>query len=393
MKVVFSAFFAASAVKFGCCDYVILRHLMRSGNRFVIALIAAPFVGLVALWFVADRVFDVRTVPPRLPTGESTERDMATREVFRKNTRAPNGEEFEPLFAKLGELERAKKGRDWAECFDADRMATELANADIGEPLDGTDRTALTPKVRIALKKLGENGGLALTGTMRVLKVALISGGADAIVCTRLDSPTASVPYRWWLARIEGGWLIYDVEDLRMGLRMTDQLAQLVAHPSDAEGTKSQAKAILAVRAATVAANEGNFVAVESELKAARTVPLPRGHRVVVALLEASVALSRGQPNDALRHADDAAKIRPSTPAIHLVRASAHLQLKAYTDAIRSAQDYERDIGPDPQSAFAIAISYLSLKQPDPAKNILASALRTFPNDRRLLELQKQVNE
>ena len=365
---------------------------MRSGNRFIIALIAVPFVGLVALWFVADRIFDVRTVPPRLPTGEPVERDMATREAFRKNTRAPNGEEFEPLFAKLGELELAKKGRDWAECFDADRMATELANADIGEPLDGNDRTALTPKVRIALKKLGENGGLALTGKMRVLKVASISG-ADGIVCSRLDTPTGSVPYRWWLSRIEGGWLIYDVEDLRMGLRLTDQLAQLVAHPSDAEGTKSQTRAIVAVRAATVAATEGNFVAVDSELKAARTVSLPRGHRVVVALLEASIALSRGQPNDALRHADDAAKIRPSTPAIHLVRASAHLQLKAYTDAIRSAQDYERDIGPDPQSAYAIAISYLSLKQPDPAKNILASALRTFPNDRRLLELQKQVNE
>lgn len=365
---------------------------MRSGSRFIIALLVVPFVGLVALWFVADRLFDVRTVPPRLPTGEPAERDMVTREAFRKNTRAPNGEEFEPLFAKLGELELAKKGRDWAECFDADRMATEIANADLGEPLDGNDRTALTPKVRIALKRLGENGGLALAGKMRVLKVTSISG-ADGIVCSRLDTPTGSVPYRWWISRFEDGWLITDVEDLRMGLRLSDQLAQLVAHPSDAEGTKSQTKAILAVRAAMAAANEGNFVAVDSELTTARTAPLPRGHRVIVALLEASISLSRGQPNDALRHADDAAKIRPSTPAIHLVRASAHMQLKAYTEAIRSAQAYERDIGPDPQSAYAIAISYIGLKQLDSAKNILASALRTFPNDRRLLELQKQANE
>ena len=363
---------------------------MRSGNRFIIALIAVPFVGLVALWFVADRLFDVRTVPPRLPTGEPTERDIATREAFRKNSRAPNGEEFEPLFAKLGELEREKKGSDWAECFDVDRMATEIANADLGETLHGHDRTSLTPKVRIALKKLGENGGLTQTGKMRVLKVVSISG-ADAIVCSRLDTPTGSVPYRWWISRLEGGWLINDVEDLRMGLRLSDQLAQLVAHPSDVEGTKLQTKAILAVRAAIAAANEGNFALVESELSAVRTVPLPRGHRVVVAILEASLALSRGQPNDALRHANEAAKIRPSTPAIHLVRASAHLQLKASADAIRAAEAYEREIGPDPQSAYVIAIGYLNLKQRDRATSTLAGALRTFPGDRRLLELQKQV--
>ncbi len=363
---------------------------MRSGNRFIIALVVVPFAGLVALWFAADRVFDVRTVPPQLPTGEPAERDTVTREAFRKNSRAPNGEEFEPLFAKLGELEREKKGRDWAECFDADRMATEIANADLGEPFDGNDRTALTPKVRIALKKLGENGGLALAGKMRVLKVASISG-ADGIVCSRLDTPTGSIPYRWWISRIDGGWLITDVEDLRMGLRLSDQLAQLVAHPSDAEGTKSQTKALLAVRAAMLAANEGNFALVESELNVVRTVLLPRGHQVVVAILEASLALSRGQPNDALRHANEAAKVRPSTPAIHLVRASAHLQLKANANAIRAAEEYEREIGPDPQSAYITAIGCLNLKQRDRATSTLAGALRTFPNDRRLLELQKQM--
>ncbi len=365
---------------------------MRSGNRFIIALVAVPFVGLVALWFVADRLFDVRTVPSRLPTGEPAERDTATREAFRKNSRAPNGEEFEALFAKLGELEREKKGSDWAECFDVDRMTTEIANADLGEPLDRSDLTTLTPKVRNALKNLGENGGLALAGKMRVLKVASISG-ADGIVCTRLDTPTGSVPYRWWVSRIEGGWLITDVEDLRMGLRLSDQLAQLVAYPSDAEGTKSQMKALLAVRAAMAAANEGNFAMVESELSAARTVPLPRGHRVVVAILEASLSLSRGLPNDALRHANEAAKIRPSTPAIHLVRASAHLQLKANADAIRAAEDYEREIGPDPQSAYIIAIGYRNLKQPERAASTLDNALRTFPTDRRLLELQKQTTK
>ncbi len=137
----------------------------------------------------------------------------------------------------------------------------------------------------------------------------------------------------------------------------------------------------------------------------------------------ADLYLRQDNPDEAQRHLDALEKLTPDSPELarmrvmqysmqkkpeaakavydklpetklqeRLVKAQIALQMKDYPEGIRLLETARKEAPDNVAAMLALAQSYAARGQKDSAKAVIADALKTSPNDRRLLILQKQLD-
>jgi tetratricopeptide (TPR) repeat protein len=318
------------------------------------------FVAIVALLAIANLTWQ-RVPPPAADPAELAREAAENRHEARvtfADPKPPTNEqtkEFTPILMELGAAIRAANTHRINACLNSERLVDELARAGVFANLGlqgdhrvrNTFRDAMRTKfaATLAMKK-----DYFVWDRCEIRKVRLARDGSEAVVMAMHfledDGDSISVPMRWWMIRGGEGWLIYDFEELQMGLRISAAMAAAATPDAIRRGPELQ-QVGLAFHEIYQAVSSEDFAAADRALAKIRGKDLPRPFRAVRSMMEALVATSKSDGEAALRHLNDAEAANPDMPALQMIRAVAHNQRGDHVLAIEATDRYMEQLGPD----------------------------------------------
>lgn len=297
---------------------------------------------------------------------------------------------LQEFFGKVAAAGSPPDANRLLDLFDTARLSAEATADPLGGPPsgDGGEREVAGKLVAGMLRSFAAGPPLGAIRATEVRRVEVQPGGTACVVWARHRGRDGEcVPARWWLTAGPAGWVAYDLEDCRLGWRLSEQVAPLVTGRGTAEEQASLQSALAAMAAARVAVAERRPADARELLGAASPAGLPPGHRVQWELTLAGIELAASDPDAALRHLDRADAVRPATPAADALRATALHRLGRWAEASAAATRYVELLGPDPRVSFVLVNSLRQQGYAAAADIALEAAQREFPDDAELRRL------
>lgn len=331
-------------------------------------------------WLFGVRV--ARPAPPAAPPAEDTNEQV--QQAFARWP-GPGPDPAEPelvaFLRTVAASAKAGQALETADAFDTTRLYDEVARSDVFARAGLRPNPTSGPRqLRIALWDAVHDTGLGLAfDHVEVRKVVRLPAGEERMVYARQRAGGRSVAYRWWLVRTSLGWKAYDLEDLRVGLRLSHQAVQLAAHSGDGEVPAQLLAGLKALQAASDRLNAGQADAADAALAPARAASLPREPFVLRCVLEGAVAAIRGRSAEALEWADRVDAVAPGLPAVDYLRASAYAAAGRWPQAARHARKYLDLLGPDAAACRILGAALAEMGQPAEAAEAFEQGLRDDP--------------
>jgi hypothetical protein len=213
----------------------------------------------------------------------------------------------------------------------------------------------------------------------KIVHVRLSPGGTDAVVYGYFwDEDDEAAEMRWWVAREQGQWKIYDWELLQFGMRESRELALLESGGSDVyyefHGELEQASS-------EFAGGDAGGTARRRMQRAESLLPkLPPALRDQALLSIAYYWSYHGH----LREAADAAERisdPDAVPGAHFCRMVYHDSRGESEQVLADCDRYEAAIGPGPNTAHYRAEALTSLERDEPAAAAWKQVLKYQPHD------------
>ncbi|HEX4613975.1 MAG TPA: hypothetical protein VH092_37685 [Urbifossiella sp.] len=354
---------------------------MKSG-RWLLAVAAVPVAALVLGELAGDWVFGVREVRPD-PAREPADATRAAAHAAFAHDTAPAdpaaaGVAF--FLQSLTTAVRDGKAAAAAERFDPDRFHATVARADAFREAGLTPDPVGGPvRAQMALADAVRAGGAGLAAdSVEVRRVVPGADPAEVIAYTRQRLGGRAGSYRWWLVRTPDGWKAFDLEDVRVGVRLSRQAAAQVARSDGAVAPEVKAGlAALGPAADRLAAGDPDGAA--AALGPARTAALPRDGYAARCLIEGGVAAMKGRATEAREWADRAAAAAPGLPATDYLRAAAAAAARDWEGVVGPARAYLDTVGPDAPTARLLGTALRELGHPAEAVAAFESGLRDDP--------------
>lgn len=366
---------------------------MRLGWWWLLVIPVAAF-GLLEL--AGDWVFGVRTIPPPLPADiPPTEAREQARDAFSVGGGTGEAADPELVAALLAIGHAAKDGHasEVADTFDHNRLYDEITRSDLFAQSGLHLNPAAGPRrLRAALWDTAHQTATGFAcDRVEVRKVVRLSAPGEFLVYARHRTGPRSTLYRWWMLHSSTGWKVFDVEDVRIGLRLSRQaVGQFIR---GAEGDDPE-KLVAGLQALPVAADrlaEGKLEEADAALALARAARLPREAFVLRCVLEGTLAVLRSRSTEALEWADRAEAVARGWPAIDYLRACAHGVAGKWAEAALHAGRYIDQTGPDAAACRILGTALRELNRPteaaaafeqglqdDPTRDDLKAALRAL---------------
>jgi tetratricopeptide (TPR) repeat protein len=351
--------------------------------RWWLLLIPVAVVGLFVL--ALDWVLGVREVPPspRADIPPAIAREQA-REAFADGNRTSNDPadpEFAAVLLDLGIAASEGRTAAVADAFDHARFHDEILRSEVFvQSRLGIDLTG--PRyLREALWDATYRGGRGFQfDRVAVRKVVPLPASDERLVYARHTAGARSFKYRWWLVRTPTGWKVYDLEDVRIGLRLTRQATEMVVAMTAAKDVAPLVAGTQALQAAADLLAAGKRDEAATALGPARSVVLPRELFVFRCVVEGGIAAASGRSTEALEWADRAETVAPGRPAIDYLRACTHAVGGNWAEAVISATRYIDQVGPDAAAGRILGTALRELGRPTEAAAAFEQALQDDPS-------------
>jgi len=339
-------------------------------RRWLLLVPALPVALLVAAELGGDWALGVRVVrPPRSPDPPLPAADAAT--------------DPDPAAAGVGLFLRTfTAARDQPHVatglLDAERFFAAVTRTDTYRTAGAdADPIAGPVRARLALVDAVRAGGPGFAPESVEVRQVLPGDGANEFVAAaRHRTGGRAATYRWWLVRAGNGWKVFDLEDVRTGVRLSRQAAgQLIRG-----GVSPEVRAGLAAlgpAAAKLAAGDPDGAA--AALAPARTAALPPDGFAVRCLIEGGVAAVTGKADEARAWADRADAAAPGMPAVSHLRASAAAAVGDWAAVVGPARAYVAAVGPDAPTARLLGTALRELGRPAEAVAAFEMGLRDDP--------------
>ncbi len=224
--------------------------------------------------------------------------------------------------------------------------------------------------------------------------------GRDGVVVTRhTDSDTEggdkATKWRWWVALRDGGWWVYDYENMASGGRLTVLVgAMLKLHVAKKMGPGE---------AAQLGEFRGRFRDIRTAMAlkdyaaagqlSADPPPafLPGALQSQFFLWKALAALGQHKPDAALAALRQAETLDPAATGIWLPRALALSRLGRHAEAVDAAEKHLAEYGPDAAVYFQLAADYAALKRPSETREAFRKGFDEAPNSPDMLNDFRRV--
>jgi tetratricopeptide (TPR) repeat protein len=268
---------------------------------------------------------------------------------------------------RLGEALTAKDGAKIVAQFHVDRMAGEFAAK---LPEGERDVRAIAERLRTALPTMVLNSVVpgAAWEKIRPLGVRLMPGGEVAEALCRATMGGERTKVRFWLARDDGAWKVYDFEFPEFAMRFSTIVGLMVPAVGAGEASRrALARGLSSLQRAVVQAAAGEPDEAREALALARKVDLPDPFPAWIDLLDAGFLYALEKNEEALQAADGALKRSKDLHVAHHVRGLVLAAMERHEDAIAAQQEYLRLAGDDPDAWLAVGEGYETLDRADEA--------------------------
>ena len=185
---------------------------------------------------------------------------------------------------------------------------------------------------------------------------------------------------RWWLTQKDGKWLIYDLEDLDAGMRLSSGILHLGVKGLDGDPAQSQAAEDLRIALRAMAKKNPDDFEAEKRLKKIEAVKLPRGLETARLVLWARVYLRIFKIPEAGKAMDAAHAHDPDWPMFDRLRAGTHLSQNQPAKAIEHLQAARKLLGDDAATCWLEGNAYQQLKKLPDAAEAYRKALDLDPD-------------
>lgn len=381
---------------------------MMSSRSIVFLILGVAVLSAGGIFLARNALLPQPAADPIELAKEEAENRQEARAAFRDPTPATPEQtaEFGPILLKLGKAIKKADAAAVRACFNVDRFADECGRAGVFDKL-GLGRDPVASRQFKAGMSAGIGPALAQKSDFfawekfDLRRVRLSEDGQEAIVIAThyvgTDADPTADPIRWWLTKRSGEWLIYDFEELTMGMRISSSIAA-VATPEVMRNPEQFRQASQALNATFQAVAQQDFEAADKALvPLRRTNALPKPFLAVRSLMEATIAIGRQDAEKGNQFLDEAERHNPDMPITLLLRAAAKNLLGKYEEAIAACNKYLELLGPDAtvllhrgnaqenleRAEEAIASYRLALDfEPDDVE-CLAGLRRVLPNEKK----------
>ncbi len=246
--------------------------------------------------------------------------------------------------------------------FDLDRMTEELA-AVPGFPVrTAREKRGFVKGLREGMGRSLARPGAALRWTSSEVRGVKKLNNDEVVVIVRHRHPNGvSLKMRWWLTRRSGGWKVYDLEDLDLGLRMsalTGAVAvQEMGNPSETtQAMKALGEAFQALR-------QKDLDGADRKLAQVAGAKIPKQVEAIRQLGLGVVRLERGQAVEALEALEAAEALQADLPLIDLIKGRALNHLGQWDRALPSLEKYRDLLGDDGPVCRELGLSLRGLRR------------------------------
>lgn len=255
------------------------------------------------------------------------------------------------LFDRLVKSMADKDADAMNRCFHARRMMKELEVRGFGTPAATPEAADLKVQaLQGALAKLATNAGAigAAWEKIRLLRLQVGPDGTEAEAFCRMTIGGAKSRVRFWLAKEEEWWKVYDFEMQEGSLRLSILVGSVWAGMGGNEkGRKAVLGSFLALQRATAELEAGEP---EKAQKIVRTALESKPPAMLLGWLEvvnAQASIALGEYEEAVKAAGRVLEHQADVHLAHLLQAQALFELQDYEKCIEAAQEYLKRSGDD----------------------------------------------
>ncbi len=263
--------------------------------------------------------------------------------------------------------------------IDVPRMLQEMERQKILGNLTSSDRTSLLVALQNQLAngfvQEGESGGWK---SCKIHTVEQKPGSNDAVVVLRMltKDGTHSSLMRFYVVKEQDRWSLYDWEDVDRIFRTSTHIAMTLA----AQQGQVRGNYLQAVLSAARFTGDGNDSVAERILSQLAGVDLGDILESTRWLLLARIKIGQGQPGDALKALDLAAKLNPDIPALSGLRAAAEQKAGNNEKAVDLAKQTLNRLGPDGRTYAVLGNALLAQGKQAEAVEAFRNGLANDPN-------------
>jgi hypothetical protein len=269
-----------------------------------------------------------------LDRGRNAEVDIPPAEVWDRNA-PPVGRETEEeilaLFARIGRGIRDTDAEQLQRCFDIPRLHREILAGNVEEEFTFHNDAKIFDSIRESVaKQILETWPESFIEHCQLKRFVSSSSGTEVCVyAAHSDEFGRSQKIRWWLARTDGSWRVYDFEDLTYGLRLSVEFSDGVRLGANAtQGEHQRVMANLSqLQVALKSVRSGDLVASELALERIDLSRLTEGAKFTWLTMMASVDLELARPAQAIERVAEARQLRGDAPVLDYLHASAENDL------------------------------------------------------------------
>ncbi|MGL4420078.1 MAG: hypothetical protein ACRCZF_05390, partial [Gemmataceae bacterium] len=294
----------------------------------LLILFSVAIVGLFALNDWLDRA---PFVPP-VPLGDGIDTRHLTGPALARPYPEPD-EPFHPAIQRL--FDQPGGPTTDSDSIDPDRLLAETNYVDTGGEYV---MPFLAPEVRALARETARvlltNGPLPGVLRWQLFQVIPLVAVDDLLLITRAETATGTVPLRFWVQHDQGQFRIYDFEDARLGVRLSELFAAQLS------GTTEPA-VLDKLQQSTAAIATGDLRQGDQLLQDLFRLRIGRTHRVLAFTQCGLLAVQVRQPARIQQMAELIESVRPGTPAADYLRAHAALLRGEPAAALQAADRYE----------------------------------------------------
>ena len=346
-----------------------MKKLVIGGAIAAVLLVAAVWIGFDL--FLVEKVDPITTapssvVPHAVPSTKVT----------------PPRDDVQKYLDGIAKSLRKGETASVADQFDLPRLYSHAVRYNLSpDPslpkLIGSQHARLYP----ALMEAFARGGFGLPWDRIEFEQFLETPQGDLVASVLQISGDRVVPVWWWLVPTKDGFLIADVEDRLLGLRVSHQFALLLGTGMAAERAEKVSEAAKSIRDAAVLLGQDRSREADLNLGTAKRTLLPAVHTNAVLALEGLAVAAVNDPE----RAETIAATLGDVPVADLIRAMAAGGEGWLEKRLNAAGKYELAIGPTPLT-MSVRIQALMLRDKTAeASELLDVGLKRFPDSPTLL--------
>jgi tetratricopeptide (TPR) repeat protein len=330
-------------------------------------MLIAQLVGVAALARYREQVSEAFavSVPPPPPVPEVERIDNPTDVELA---------DFQDAIELVGAALEKEDGSEAARYFDTGRMLDEIVRTGIRKAPAANDRPIVLRTIQQAVDRSLIASPLRWDRAS-IRRVRFLNDDhTEAMVFTRLRGTRGTRhKVRWWLRRGVHGWHFYDVEDLRLGLRLS-----LATGPVTQASKAGERDALMKLSNAARLLRNGHVEDAERTAMLVDHEPLSGPGEAYRLRFKAHLALAKGNPGDALDLIDRADGTQPH-PYSDVVRATAFNAAGEHEKALKRGRHAIQLCGDDAHAHRQIGLAAEKLGRRDEALEAYRAGLQEEP--------------